>query len=63
MEKLTLSVSEVGVALGISRPKAYELTNSADFPCIRVGSRKVIPIEAFKKWLEAQTSGQIGTHR
>ena len=58
MEKLTISVSEVGVALGISRPKAYELTNRADFPVVRVGSRKVIPIDAFKKWLEAQTRGQ-----
>ena len=54
MEKITLSVTEVGMALGISRPKAYELTNDKDFPCIRIGSRKIIPAEAFRRWLETQ---------
>ena len=55
MEKLTMTVEEVGKAMGISRPKAYELASRADFPVIRVGKRKVIPIDAFRRWMEQQT--------
>jgi len=55
MEKLTMTVDEVGMAMGISRPKAYELTEREDFPLIRVGRRKVVPVDAFRRWLDAQT--------
>ena len=55
MDKVTMTVDEVGQAMGISRPKAYELTNREDFPCIRIGRRKVIPVDAFRRWLDAQT--------
>jgi len=50
-----MTVEEVGKAMGISRPKAYELASRADFPVIRVGKRKVIPIDAFRRWMDAQT--------
>jgi len=58
MDKLTMTVDEVSVAMGISRPKAYELTAREDFPLIRIGRRKVIPVEAFRRWLDEQTSGR-----
>ena len=59
MEKLTITVREMGRQLGISHPKAYELTKRAGFPCIRIGQRKVIPVEGLKKWLEAQVNRPI----
>lgn len=51
MEKLVYSIPEVGELLGISRPKAYELANRADFPVLQVGRRKVVPRAALNEWL------------
>lgn len=52
MEKLTMTVPEVAEVMGISRAKAYELVHRQDFPVIKVGSKYLIPIDAFHKWLE-----------
>lgn len=51
MEKTTMSVQELAAQMGISLPKAYELVKEPDFPTIRVGTRILIPIEAYKEWL------------
>lgn len=56
MEKLTFSVDEMAAAVGISRPKAYELVNSEGFPIIRVGRRIRIPVSAFQRWLDVQAN-------
>jgi len=55
MEKTVMTVREMGDALGICYPKALELTERTGFPCIRIGRRKVIPCDGFKRWLDAQT--------
>ena len=62
MEKMTMTVAEVGQALGISRPKAYELSNQEGFPVVQIGRRKVIPIEGFKRWLAAQSGTIFNDH-
>jgi excisionase family DNA binding protein len=54
MEKITMNVQEMAVQMGISLPKAYELTRSFGFPVVRVGTRVLIPIVDFQKWLSAQ---------
>lgn len=46
-----MSVQELSAQMGISLPKAYELVKTPGFPVIRVGTRILIPVEAFKKWL------------
>lgn len=51
MEKTTMSVQELSAHMGISLPKAYELVKKPGFPVIRVGTRILIPVEAFKEWL------------
>lgn len=60
MEKYTMSVDEMAAAIGISRPKAYELVNSEGFPKIRVGRRIRIPVASLESWLveQAQASAQ-----
>ncbi len=52
MEKLTMTVQELAQIMGISKPKAYELTHIQGFPAIRVGKRIVIPVESFRQWLK-----------
>mgnify|MGYP002524645024 CR=1 FL=1 len=61
MEKTTISVQELAIQLGISIPKAYELTRTPGFPSIRIGTRIIIPIEEFKKWLK-ETSLKEGVN-
>lgn len=51
MEKTTMSVQELATQLGVSLPKAYELVKQPGFPVIRVGTRILIPIDAFREWL------------
>ena len=51
MDKETMSVQEFSTRMGISLPKAYALTKEPDFPVIRIGTRILIPVDAFKEWL------------
>lgn len=51
MDKAVMSVLEMAEQMGISRPKAYELVKEPGFPTIRVGTRILIPVDAFKEWL------------
>ena len=55
MEKSTMSVQELSAQMGISLPKAYELTKMEGFPVLRIGTRILIPVEGFRKWLAEQT--------
>lgn len=56
MEKLTYSISEVAHVLGVSKPTAYALTNSKDFPVLKIGKRKVIPVEGLQEWIKKNSS-------
>jgi excisionase family DNA binding protein len=53
-DKLTISVSEMAGLLGVSIPTAYKLANQPGFPTVHIGKRLVIPMEAFKHWLNRQ---------
>ncbi len=54
MDKMTISVTELSMMMGISLPKAYELTKRPGFPSIRMGTRILIPKNAFEEWLKAE---------
>ena len=56
MEKATMRVQELSMQMGISMPKAYELVKSPGFPVIRIGTRILIPIDAYKQWLFRQST-------
>lgn len=60
VDKLTYTVPEIAELIGISKPKAYELINRADFPAIKIGRRIVIPKEEFVLWLGAEARGEHG---
>ena len=55
MEKSTMSVQELSAQMGISLPKAYELVKAEGFPVLKVGTRILIPVEGFRRWLAEQT--------
>ena len=53
---MTMTVREMSEHMRISLPKAYELTEVEGFPVIHVGRKKVIPMEAFKRWLDEEST-------
>ncbi len=55
MERTTMSVQELSAQMGISLPKAYELVKAPGFPTLRIGTRILIPIDAYKDWLMKQS--------
>lgn len=56
-EKLTLTVAEAAQMLGISAPKAYELTHRADFPAFRIGNRTLVSRRLLEKWVDREAGG------
>lgn len=55
LERTTMSVQELSAQMGISLPKAYELVKTPGFPTLRIGTRILIPIDAYKEWLMKQS--------
>ena len=47
MEKSTMSVQELSAQLGISLVKSYELVKTPGFPTLRIGTRILIPVDAY----------------
>lgn len=62
MERTTMSVQELSAQMGISLPKAYELVKTLGFPTLRIGTRILIPVEAYQVWLMEQSMGRKNTH-
>ena len=61
MNKQTISVQELSALMGISLGNAYKLVKKQDFPSFRVGARILIPIEAYRVWLNTQTNPSNNT--
>ena len=56
---LFLNAETVAKVLGVSPSSGYELMHEYGFPVLRVGSRMVVPKEAFIRWVEAHTGGGV----
>lgn len=54
-DRLTLTITETAEVLGVSRPTVYQLIKTADFPCLAIGSRRLVPKKALEAWIEKQT--------
>lgn len=54
---LFLSAKNVAELLGVSISSAYELMQEPGFPVLKIGSRKVVPKEEFRDWVESFTGG------
>ncbi|WP_315900429.1 helix-turn-helix domain-containing protein [Neobacillus bataviensis] len=49
-----LSATHLSEILTISKPTAYKVMDSTDFPLIKIGGCKRVYREEFDKWLEQQ---------
>ena len=55
-QKLTYSVVEAAEALGVSKTAMYQIIRTEGFPVIVLGSRRLIPIEGLKRWVEERAA-------
>ena len=51
---LTLDAEDVASALNVSKPTAYRLMRTRDFPTLQIGRRKLVNREKFFEWLSQQ---------
>ena len=54
---LFLNAEMVEKVLGVSPSSEYEFMHENCFPVLRVGSRMVVPKDAFIRWVESHTGG------
>ena len=54
--RLTMTVEEAGVALGISRSHAYELVRQGELPSLRLGRRVVVPLASLEALIQGAPS-------
>lgn len=52
-----LNANMLAETLGISRAGAYQLLNSADFPTLKIGKRRLVPKDKLIAWIERHTGG------
>lgn len=52
---VTLNAQNIQQVLGISRAMAYNLLRSESFPTLHIGSRKIVPKDAFINWMNQNT--------
>lgn len=57
--RLTLTVDEAAVLLGISRSLAYAAVARGEIPSIRVGRRYLVPVAALDKLLAEASSQRL----
>lgn len=55
-QKLTYSVVEAAEALGVSKTAMYQIIRTEGFPVVVLGSRRLIPIEGLKRWIEERAA-------
>ena len=54
---LFLNAETIAKLLGISISSSYELMQEKDFPTFKVGSRKLVEKEKFRKWVDEHSGG------
>lgn len=52
IERKTYTIKELAVVMGISEGKARQLSHAKGFPCITLGSKKLIVASKLDTWIE-----------
>jgi excisionase family DNA binding protein len=53
MEKIFCNVREAASALGVGRSAIYELMNEGAFETVKIGKRRLFPIESITAYAES----------
>ena len=61
-ERLTVTVEQVGLLLGLSRGSAFAAVRRGDIFAVRIGSRWIVPVDRLKEKLNpTQESVGVGS--
>ncbi len=60
VERMALSVEEAMDALNLGRPLIYRMMNSKQLGSIKVGGRRLIPMDAIRRFLDQEIDAQVG---
>ena len=60
LKRLTLTVPEAGIVLGIGTTAAWRGVRSGAIPSLRLGRRVVVPVAALERLLGGQVLDQVG---
>lgn len=52
---IVLNAMQLATTLGISRAGAYNLLNSAGFPTLHVGARKLVASDKLMEWINSHS--------
>lgn len=52
MERLTYSIRETALLLGISKSYTYQLAKEGKIPVLTLGRRKVVPRKVLEQWIQ-----------
>ena len=56
IDRLAVSPTEAAQLIGVSRPTIYDLLNAErGIPSVKIGSRRVIPVDGLRRWLNERT--------
>ena len=55
MEEIKLITSNDLQEMGFSRTKAFEILSDPSLPVVRIGRRKYVCVDDFKKWMKEKT--------
>jgi len=54
MEKLAFTLKEAAEAANVSEPTMRNWVHIKGFPAFRTGKKWIVPVDAFRRWLEQQ---------
>ncbi len=60
VEPLLYRPAEAAEALGVSRSKLYEMMNSGEIPCVRLGGVRRVPVEALRQLIRTMVDDRTG---
>lgn len=57
-EKLTVTVAEAAAMVSVGRSTGYALVANGEWPSIRIGRTRRVPVDALRAWVERQTRSE-----
>lgn len=55
-QKIAFTLKEAAEAASVSVPTMHEWARRPGFPAMRAGRKWVIPVDAFRRWMEEQAA-------
>ena len=59
--RVTLSVAEAAKALSLSDRTITSMIAKGEIPVVRIGKRRLIPVEGLRKWIASRTATPTDT--